>query len=62
VLLDEVKNLDAIYSEIKDGIANLESTLNSCEEESNLMKQAHLYAEKGADALQKLRKAVDNAE
>ena len=62
VLIDEVKNFDSIYSAIKDGIINLENTLSNCEKESNILKQAHLYAENGANALQKLRSAVDNAE
>jgi glutamine synthetase len=61
-LADEVTNLDSIYIEIKDGINNLESTLASCEKETNLLKQAHLFAENGADALQKLRIGVDKAE
>ena len=58
----DIKNLEKVYNEIKDGIAGLEKALAVCEKENDLFKKAHLYAEKGSQALGGLRAAVDYAE
>lgn len=61
-LEDDIKQLAALYTTIKQGIKKLEATRAACEKEKDALKQAHGYAEKGADALRALRVAVDAAE
>ncbi len=62
VLINEVKSLESLYSNIKDGVVKLGKILEDIENEPDLHKMAHGYAGKGADALDKLRKSVDKAE
>ena len=62
LLVKEVKMLDALFTDIKAFIADLQKSLKECEAEDDLHKQAHAYAEKGANSLAKLRAAVDSAE
>ncbi len=62
VLINEVKILESLYSDIKEGVVKLGGILVDIENEPDLHKMAHGYAEKGADALDKLRESVDKAE
>jgi len=50
------------YEKIKKGISTLESALESCDLEDDLLKKAHKYADIGGSALDDLRVLVDNAE
>jgi glutamine synthetase len=61
-IADDVKNLSELYSDIKKGIKNLEKVLTECEAQEDLIKKAHLYAEKGMTGLTSLRESVDSAE
>ncbi len=62
VLKADVEEISSIYSEIKTGIKSLNDALSACQAENDILKQSHLYAGKGADALESLRASVDKAE
>jgi glutamine synthetase len=61
-IAQDLKAIESIYSQIKDGIKGLEKAIVLCEKESVLEKKAKLYAKTGAQALLDLRFAVDQAE
>ena len=58
----DLKELSALYAEIKTAIGKLEKAIVTCEKEEKLEKKAKLYANTGAKALDDLRAAVDTAE
>ena len=62
VMINEVKSFEALYCDIKTGISNLKSVLTEIIKEPDLHKQAHMYAEEGAEALDSLRESIDKAE
>ncbi|MBN2544936.1 MAG: glutamine synthetase III [Spirochaetes bacterium] len=62
VLIDEVKSLDSILSQIKNNTVEFEKTVSECFSEIDLHKKALKIADKGENGLEKLREAVDTAE
>ena len=58
----DIKELNKIYADVQKGIAGLQKAMVDCEKQSDAMKMAKTYAEKGAKALNALRTAVDTAE
>ncbi|MCP4482773.1 MAG: glutamine synthetase type III [bacterium] len=58
----DVAELSKLYAGIKNGVKALEEFIVKAESEGDLHKQAHLYAEEGADTLAELRANVDAAE
>ncbi|MFH1715220.1 MAG: glutamine synthetase III [Elusimicrobiota bacterium] len=61
-LREDVEALAKFYSTIKKGVDNMSRILAVIEKEGDMFKQAHAYAEKGTDALLKLRESIDFAE
>ncbi len=62
VLVDEVKLIDTLLSQIKSNIVDFEKTVSDCLSEPDLHKKALKIADKGENGLAKLREAVDTAE
>ncbi len=62
ILMEEVKTLESLYANIKAGISEFNKVLQGIEDEPDFLKKAYGYAEKGAEALAKLRVHVDTAE
>ncbi|MDD5745894.1 MAG: glutamine synthetase type III, partial [Candidatus Omnitrophica bacterium] len=58
----DIKRLDGLYNDIKEGIEGLSKAMVFCEKQSSVLKIAQAYADKGAVALVALRRAVDVAE
>ncbi len=58
----DIKTLNKLYASIQGGTAELEKVTITCEKQANLLSAAKSYAGRGAQALDKLREAVDAAE
>ncbi|HNX76144.1 MAG TPA: glutamine synthetase III [Candidatus Rifleibacterium sp.] len=62
VMLDDVKNLEKLYVEIKKSLETLEKLLEKAEKRKTAHAKAELLADEGEKALAGLRKVVDAAE
>lgn len=58
----DLKEISALYADIRGAIKGLEKAITVCEKEDDLEKKAKLYAKNGAAALTDLRASVDLAE
>lgn len=61
-LLEEAKNIESIYSDVKSSIETLKKDLLELESIEDLHKKALAFAGKGAASMNKLRVSVDKAE
>ena len=62
LLLEEVKIIESLYSDVKNNIENLKKDIVELENIEDLHKQAHAFADKGAKGMNNLRISVDKAE
>lgn len=61
-LLDEAKNIESLYSDVKSKIETLKKDLSELESVEDLHKKAIAFAGKGAKSMNNLRVSVDKAE
>ena len=59
---NDIKILNKLYATIEKGIFGLSKAIVFCEKQKGALKSAKMYAGKGAQVLEKLRSAVDEAE
>ncbi|MCP4653261.1 MAG: glutamine synthetase type III [Candidatus Omnitrophica bacterium] len=61
-IVSDIKAINSLYADIKDGISGLEKAIIAREKEDDVLLAAKLCAGNGTKALDKLRCAVDRAE